>query len=278
MEYKKTAVPSKVSISNIVTLHRAECKPSPNRTGEAHDFPELVYVESGENNVIIDGACHLVREGEAIIFAPLSYHIGSEKNKELTLHIISFDLNTPLPAELYNKALSLTAKQTSVISEIFSTGLALFSKIPPNSKEKGMFFNGNGNDASLQIIKNNLELFILSLLKADEGDFLNDKNKVTEYLKKNISRNLSLGEIAKAVSMSTSMLKRTFDGGVINHFNDLKINAACEMIRQGDMNFTQIAESLGFSSLHYFSRLFKIKTGKSPSEYKKGAESKHLKK
>ena len=39
------------------------------------------------------------------------------------------------------------------------------------------------------------------------------------------------------------------------------------MIRSGQMNFTQISEYLGYSSIHYFSRQFKRSTGMTPSEY-----------
>lgn len=273
MEYKKTAIPTKINISNIVTLLRVENKRPGKRTGEAHDFPELVYVASGENNVIIDGENHLVHQGEAIIFAPLSYHIGSEENGEMTLYIISFDVLSPLPAELYNRTLSLTKKQKAVISEIFATGLELFSIVPPSSEEKGMFFNGKGGDNDLQIIKNNLELLLLSLLEnvrlKNYDEPTNEKMSVIEFLRKNLRENLTLEEIAHACSMSTSRLKRMFDGGVISYFNELKISHAKELIRNTDMNISQISEALGFTSLHYFSRLFKAKIGISPSEYKK---------
>jgi AraC-like DNA-binding protein len=35
------------------------------------------------------------------------------------------------------------------------------------------------------------------------------------------------------------------------------------------MNVTEVAAALGFSSIHYFSRLFKKKTGLSPLQYVK---------
>ena len=275
MEYKKTAIPSKINISDIVTLHRVEIKSAPTGVGvgEAHNFPELVYVASGTNNVMIDGTCHTVREGEAVIFAPLSYHSGSGKSSALTLYIISFEVLAPLPESIYNHSLTLTDKQKRVISEIFSIGLDLFSKVPPNSSEKGMFFNGKGDDSSLQIIKNHLELLLLSLSESHGQKSNNtpadEKMKVIEYLRKHLSDSLTLDEIAHACSMSTSRLKRMFDGGVISYFNDLKISLACDMIRNDNKNFTQISEELGFGSIHYFSRLFKATTGKSPSEYKK---------
>lgn len=39
------------------------------------------------------------------------------------------------------------------------------------------------------------------------------------------------------------------------------------MIRTNRMNFTQISEHLGYTSIHYFSRQFKKVTGMTPSEY-----------
>ena len=55
--------------------------------------------------------------------------------------------------------------------------------------------------------------------------------------------------------------------GIIEYFTLLKINGAKEMIRTGHLNFTQISEQLGYSSIHYFSRQFKKSTGMTPSEY-----------
>ena len=47
----------------------------------------------------------------------------------------------------------------------------------------------------------------------------------------------------------------------------MKISAAKELIRSNEMNFTQIADYLGYTSIHYFSRQFKKLTGMTPSEY-----------
>ena len=45
------------------------------------------------------------------------------------------------------------------------------------------------------------------------------------------------------------------------------MDLARQMIREHHYNFTQIADALGFSSIHYFSRQFKRITGMTPSEY-----------
>ena len=55
-------------------------------------------------------------------------------------------------------------------------------------------------------------------------------------------------------------------------FGALKIQAARRLIREGRLNFTQIAARLGFQSVHYFSRRFRQATGMSPSEYERSVK------
>ena len=54
----------------------------------------------------------------------------------------------------------------------------------------------------------------------------------------------------------------------------LKIETAKTMLREGDGNITQIADRLGYASVHYFSRYFKQATGMTPSEYSLSIQAK----
>ena len=55
--------------------------------------------------------------------------------------------------------------------------------------------------------------------------------------------------------------------GAMDFFSRLKIAYARQLIRENQMNFTQISEFLGYSSIHYFSRQFKKISGMTPTEY-----------
>jgi YesN/AraC family two-component response regulator len=55
--------------------------------------------------------------------------------------------------------------------------------------------------------------------------------------------------------------------GANAYFIQLRIKAAKAYIREGNYNLTQIAELLGYDSIHYFSRQFRTITGMAPSEY-----------
>ena len=47
-------------------------------------------------------------------------------------------------------------------------------------------------------------------------------------------------------------------------------------IQKTSDSFTEIAESLGFSSVNYFSRVFKSKTGVTPTEYSRHASKRRV--
>lgn len=53
----------------------------------------------------------------------------------------------------------------------------------------------------------------------------------------------------------------------------MKIDYAKKYIRENDYNMSQIADILGYESIHYFSRQFKKVTGMSPTEYSKSIKA-----
>jgi AraC-like DNA-binding protein len=53
------------------------------------------------------------------------------------------------------------------------------------------------------------------------------------------------------------------------YLTGLRLNAAKALLKNSEMNITEIALSVGFSDSNYFSNVFKKQTGLSPSKYKK---------
>ena len=96
---------------------------------------------------------------------------------------------------------------------------------------------------------------------------------VTDFLSRNVASPLTLSQIALGCSMSVSKLKIIFREkahiGPINYLIRLRIEEAQRLMRESDLTLTQIAERVGFASLHNFSRMFKKITGVSPSQYEK---------
>ena len=91
------------------------------------------------------------------------------------------------------------------------------------------------------------------------------------YLQERVGERLTVERIARdnlmGVSQLEKLLGKSWGCGAIELFSRIKIDAAKQLIRDGQLNMTQIAERLGYSSLYYFSRQFKKTAAMSPSEY-----------
>ena len=74
-----------------------------------------------------------------------------------------------------------------------------------------------------------------------------------------------------STGLSRATVKRIFrccaGMGPIQYFRTMRMKEAKRLIRETDLSITQIAEALGFSGIHHFSRVFKNTTGMSPREY-----------
>jgi transcriptional regulator GlxA family with amidase domain len=51
---------------------------------------------------------------------------------------------------------------------------------------------------------------------------------------------------------------------------NLRINVACDLLRNHDMSVKEVAASVGYDNAHFFSKIFKKKTGTTPKKYKEG--------
>ena len=110
-------------------------------------------------------------------------------------------------------------------------------------------------------------------MRSDEEIF----RQVITYLEKHLDSHLTIPQICHDNHISRSLLLKLFrqntQTGVIDYFCHLKIEDARQMIREGGFNFTQISDTLGYSSIHYFSRQFKQITGMTPTEYASSVKS-----
>lgn len=95
--------------------------------------------------------------------------------------------------------------------------------------------------------------------------------KMIIYIKKNLTKPLSLSEISSQCSVSAPYASRIFkkhmNMTVTEYINSEKLCYACELIRNTSMNISEIADYLGYCDVFYFSKLFTKKFGKSPSKY-----------
>lgn len=84
---------------------------------------------------------------------------------------------------------------------------------------------------------------------------------------------LALDDLCSRLAVSPSTLSRIFRSQLHTTFSaylrEVRLRAAEELIRRTDMRGKEIAYQVGFSSPHYFSHVFTVHRGYSPSEYRR---------
>jgi AraC-like DNA-binding protein len=96
---------------------------------------------------------------------------------------------------------------------------------------------------------------------------------MNDIIKKNVEDpKFSVEDLADKLGVSRVQLYRKVKAiigiNISDHINNVKLEKAAELLKSNEMNISEIAYSLGFSSPNYFSTAFKNKFGISPKEYK----------
>lgn len=273
--YAKTAADSRLTVRAFVTLYHRQIQGVLNNS-ESHDFPELVYIERGFVPLLVDGQAVTLCEGQMLIYAPGSVHSVAGTVCAVMTNL-GFETDTPLPESLCSRVITLTPAQSRTLLQIITEGAPLFRSVRPGSVFNGMELCDGASAADVQRLKNRLELFLLDL--ADAGSRPHAKPTHPEeylalcsWIDAHLGERLTLKDIAAHGNISISKLKMLFHeqygGGAAAFITERRIASAKDMIASGHMNFSEIAEVLGFGTVHYFSRVFRKQTGMPPSEYR----------
>ena len=75
------------------------------------------------------------------------------------------------------------------------------------------------------------------------------------------------GEMAMSRMQLHRKLKNLTDNSATDFIRNIRLVKAAELLKEGELNVTQITYEIGISSLSYFARSFKEKYGVNPSEY-----------
>lgn len=291
MTYIRTHLKREIVIDSIITIHYFEYMKDFVFHGESHDFWEMLYVDkgsvqvrSGEDTVHLDA-------GDIIFHQPREFHaIRSVGSSSPNLVAISFTTQSPAMDFFRKKSCTLTIEERTLISHIINTARETLSTPMHIPSVEQIQLRSDAPFGSEQLILLYLELFLITLQRNHNNrENLTDSksvaplsdtkdtgksgriNEVIEYMQFHICEPLTISKICDALSISRSALQSLFHSekncGVMEYFNDLKIQRARDIIRDGSMNFTEIAYFLSYSSLQYFSKQFKNATGMSPSEY-----------
>ncbi|HEX4262952.1 MAG TPA: helix-turn-helix domain-containing protein [Verrucomicrobiae bacterium] len=96
--------------------------------------------------------------------------------------------------------------------------------------------------------------------------------RAKEFIHQHQTEDLSLGQVAKAVNMSTfyfcKMFKKVTGINFTDYLSRVRIEKSKNLLLNPNLRVSEIAFEVGFQSLTHFNRVFKRILGQSPTEYR----------
>lgn len=275
---KRFEVP--VEVSKIANIHYFEFTKEYQTVKDNHAFRELVYVDTGMISIEAENFNGILTENMMIIHKEGEIHsLKCINDTAPNVIIIGFECKASELDIFSSMPIILDANQQRTLTEVIKEGRTVFEgpyDIPNLTDMKKKDKYPFGAD---QMIKLKLELLLIDIIRCGSS-MVEDTHRenldqklveICDYLKKNYKEKITLGELCFLFGTNKttlcSMFKSNYGDTVIGYLNTIRIKEAKKLMREGNYNLSQIASMLRFSSIHYFSRMFKKKEKISPSEY-----------
>lgn len=285
LDYRPLIPRRPVAVDRLYSVHYFEYTGSYAYPGERHDFWELLYVDKGSLLVTAGERQLRLERGQAVFHAPGEFHAFSAAGVAPDLVVAGFGCDSPAMDFFRDRTIAIRGEERSLLGRLVAESAAAFSTPLNASSVTQLQRRGAAPFGGEQLLCAALEELLIRLIRREGSPQPGPDGRpegggvvaqVMDYLERRVDQPLTLEQICRDNLVGRSQLQKLFHahtgGGVMAWFGDLKIQSAKRLIREGRLNFTQIAGLLGFQSVHYFSRRFRQATGMSPSEYERSVK------
>ncbi len=279
---------------NISTLPRVSMsgktkeKKGWSHSGRQMDYNLFVYFHSGECVFDIDGKKFEYKKGNiAIVPKNTPYRPHTDAGTEYTFFHFDGELELRDETKLPNIPFISKNEKAPIygVMEPDAGNLVFDTKMESGEETSEIemlltkcvnakFRHGNAADLLISLYFCEV-LFHTS--RAYCTRFKNDEshppavNRIIAYINANYTRKISLDELCAELNMSKQYCMRIFKRHLHTTINDYilatRMKHAAYCLRYTYMNVNETSNYLGFSSVSYFSRVFKDYYGVAPSEY-----------
>lgn len=283
--YKK--INTVINVSRIVTIHYDEYGPNFVFQGESHNFWELVYVDKGKVQIRRDDEDMILEQGEIIFHRPNEFHSIRSLDSSPNFFVITFVCSSPVMQHFERYTTRLDKHLKVFVSSIIREANNTYHISKNDSTISHLPYKSDAPLGGEQLIKNYLEQLLIFLLRSitQKGDISifpqkeNETNPlvsaIKDYLAVRVEETVRIEDICHEFGYSRSFLSKQFQSqtgeSLMSYATGLKIDRAKQLIRETKMNFAQISVLLAFENPQYFCRVFKRRTGMTPTEFKNRA-------
>ena len=253
----------KVRVECLYTLFYQEKEAGFVFPGEAHPMAELLYVDKGSLHSVADGQDLILQQGDLVLYAPEQWHMQyADPGQAPSMVTITFWARGIRWEELSNLRFHLNRETVSLLQQILRAQVqddgdrifGLLTLLLLNLQEK----TPKADNQNIQTVISGENTII---------------RKAQQYVQEHVADKLTVPVVADGIGVSASYLTALFHKHLElspgEYLRRIKLGRSKQLIREGQMNFTEISESLQYSTVHHFSRQFKQMFGMTPTEYAK---------
>ena len=270
MEFKLKRFEKTLEVTKIANIHYFEFTKRYHTFKDKHSFRELLYVDSGFITVDSDNYSGTVNESYIIIHrADENHSLSCPDDEASNVIIIGFECDCAELDVFSNKPILLNDIQKRLLTEIIKEGRSVF--LPPYDvpNQKDMKKRKDYPFGADQMIKIKMENLLIELVRSYKNvtevkkrDIPDEKiGEICNYIDENYKEKITLAELCFLFGTIKTTLCSQFKAvngeTIIGYINKLKIKEAKRLLRNGNLNLTEISVQVGISSVHYFSRTFK---------------------
>lgn len=233
---------------------------------------EIAYVLKGEANVICDGRKYSVKAGD-VIFTPKGVvHDIYSRSDDYHSHYIGFMIKGGLGEDKYLEDYYNNATHGAT-SGIRSVKYAFYNLL------SNMY---NNDEFSTKMLADSIRALLVTSLRSFRGDrdwhysadMGNTHNilisQVCAYIDSSVENKEALKELSEHFNYSYShisnLFSRAMNMSLKEYFLMRRHEMACELLRSG-LSVTDVAERVGYSSIHAFCHFFTKREGTPPGVY-----------
>lgn len=243
-----------------------------------HPYYEIYFLISGSRKYFFKNKIFNLTHGNVIIIKPDEIHkaiqVENSQSNEYERFLVNVDVSLFSLIEKNNKSIKPLLKKgiISLNSEDLMEIIDIIKRIQREVNIKDDIYNSS--------VRNYIERILINLYLNDNYSiskqqvFKNDLRlqDAIDYILDNYNKQITLEECANICFMSESNFTKVFHKVVGVNFksyiNSLRIQKACELLRDSNLAISQISEIVGYDSTSYFASLFKGIMGVSPKDYR----------
>lgn len=241
-----------------------------------HNYFQMVGILSGCGCFYVEDEPHTIEKEQIFLLRPQQTHAilcGEKSAAPLHMLDVKFTVSDPALFE------DLVRVGNVFHLQQFDWFLRFFDKILAESTRQEPYYyaiiSGYLLEMLVRIVREQLD----GCVRAPEEEpprvasFKGvDVAALMQYIDFNYSRIISLEDLSTLAGVNKttliSIFKEVYGTTPIRYINQIRLRKARELLVNTDASVSEIAELVGFQSIHYFSRFFKAKESCTPMEYR----------